>query len=99
MHKLVTVARLSTPHAILLCLQALVRDVLRAVQVQVHLYEPHELLDLAEAAVQLARPSQLWMQVGNVNGNPIFWLHLHPYESHKLSDLAAAVQLARPSQF
>jgi hypothetical protein len=50
----------------LLHVQALVRDVLRAVQVQMHLYEPHELLDLAEAAVQLARPSQLWMQVGGL---------------------------------
>ncbi|KAF6266072.1 hypothetical protein COO60DRAFT_641802 [Scenedesmus sp. NREL 46B-D3] len=43
-------------------LRALVRDVLRAVQVQMHLYEPLALLDLAEAAAQLARPSQLWME-------------------------------------
>jgi hypothetical protein len=48
--------------------QALVRDVLRATQVQMHVYEPHELLDLAEAAGQLARPSQLWMQVGGFHG-------------------------------
>jgi hypothetical protein len=40
-------------------------------QLHVHLYEPHELLDLAEAAVQLARPSQLWMQVGSMRRNII----------------------------
>jgi hypothetical protein len=87
-----------TPHAILLCLQALVRDVLRAVQVQMHLYEPHELLDLAEAAVQLARPSQLWMQVRNMTAKQLRSC-ICTCVSHMLDVADAAVQLARYSSW
>lgn len=43
-------------------LQALIRDVLRAVQVQMQQYSPQELLDLLEAALQLSTPSSLWFQ-------------------------------------
>lgn len=79
--------RTDNKHPLHKLLQSLIRDLLRAIQVQLHLFTPQELLDILEAALLLSQPSNLWLQAWEAAVQP----HLKQLQPQQLMQAAEGI--------